>query len=163
VARELIVAWAGRHQRSAWETLAENYRKRLARWTRVRDLPVRVGGKGAGGKGSDDRRRQLEGEALLAAAPDPCWGIALDSGGKTFSSEDFSAYLTRLSHEWPHPVVFFIGSDLGLDGAVTKSARLTLSFGPMTLPHELARLVLYEQIYRALSIEKGINYHRPRL
>ena len=157
MARELIIAWAGRHQRSAWETLTEGYRKRLSRWARIRDRPVR-----AAAAGSDDRRRQLEGEALLAAAPDPSWSIALDSGGKAFSSEDLSSYLTRLSHEWPHPLVFFIVSDLGLDVAVTESSRLVLSFGPMTLPHEMARLVLYEQIYRALSIEKGINYHRPR-
>ena len=158
MARELIVAWAGRHQRSAWETLTESYRKRLGRWTRIHDRPVR-----AVATGGDERRRKLEGEALLAAAPDPCWGVALDSGGKMFSSEELSRYLTRLSHEWPHPVVFFIGSDLGLDAAVSEGSRLVLSFGPMTLPHELARLVLYEQIYRALSIEKGIKYHRHRL
>lgn len=155
--RELVVLWAGRHRRDAWEDLCSDYRKRIARWTEIRDHPVRVPG-----SGDDERRRRLEGEALLQAAPDPAWGIALDSGGKTYSSEAFSRYLARVRREWPHSVAFFLGSDLGLGEEVLGQARLVLSFGPMTLPHELARLVLYEQVYRALSISKGINYHRPR-
>ena len=68
--------------------------------------------------------------------------------------------MTRLRQEWTHPIVFLIGSDLGLDRAVIDSAREVLSLGPMTLSHELARVVLYEQLYRALSIEAGMSYHR---
>lgn len=157
MAQELVVVWAGRHQRSAWESLCGEYRARIERWNPIRDLAVR-----APGSAADTRRRQLEGEKLLAAAPTPSWGIALDSGGKTRSSEALARHLRRLREEWPHPVAFYIGSDLGLDTAVVTAAREVFSFGPMTLPHELARLVLYEQIYRALGIVEGINYHRPR-
>lgn len=57
-------------------------------------------------------------------------------------------------------MVFLIGSDLGLDHSVLESARWTLSLGRLTLSHELARVVLYEQLYRALSIEAGMSYHR---
>ena len=79
------------------------------------------------------------------------------------SSEQFADRLARLKQEWPHPIAFLIGSDLGLDRAVLEGARAVLSFGPLTLSHELARVVLYEQLYRALSIEAGMSYHREPL
>ncbi len=71
--------------------------------------------------------------------------------------------LQAIERDWPHPVAFVIGSDLGLDLAVTRAARMVLSFGPMTLGHELARLVLYEQLYRSVSLARGIKYHRGPL
>ena len=111
----------------------------------------------------DPARKRAEAEALLAALPDPCWLIALDSGGRTLSSEALSKRLSGISDSWPHAVAFVIGSDLGLDRTVIDSARLVLSFGPMTLGHELARLVLYEQLYRSVAIAREIKYHRPRL
>ena len=155
MARELVVLWAGRHQRSNWEDLCASYRKRIARFAPVRDLPVR-----ARAAPEDPQRQKLEGAALLAALPPSAWLFALDSRGESLSSELFAERLSRLKEEWPHPIVFAIGSDLGLDRAVLDAARSTLSFGPMTLSHELARLVLYEQLFRALSIEAGMSYHR---
>jgi 23S rRNA (pseudouridine1915-N3)-methyltransferase len=155
VARELVVLWAGRHQRSNWEDLCASYRKRIARFAPVRDLPIR-----ARAAPEDPQRQKLEGAALLAALPPSAWLFALDSRGESLSSERFAERLSRLKEEWPHPIVFAIGSDLGHDRAVLDAARATLSFGPMTLSHELARLVLYEQLFRALSIEAGMSYHR---
>ncbi len=158
MAREIAVLWAGRHQKDAWEILCGEYRQRIGHHVTIRDIPVRVST-----SSSDSARRQKEGDRLLSAAPDPSWTIALDSGGKAMSSERWAETLLRLRQEWAHPIAFFVGSDLGLDPKVLQRARLVLSFGPMTLPHTLARLVLYEQIYRGLSIGLGINYHRPRL
>jgi 23S rRNA (pseudouridine1915-N3)-methyltransferase len=155
VSREYLVVWAGRHRRRGWEELCSGYRERIARRTPVRDLPVRPKRAGEGAE-----RRRAEGEALLAALPDPCWAIALDPGGEATSSEALAAELARLRVEWPHPVAFVIGSDEGLDEAVLRSARRVLSFGPVTLSHELARLVLYEQLYRAVDIAAGGSYHR---
>lgn len=155
MAREIVIAWAGRHQRSAWEDLCADYRKRIERTLPVRDLPIR-----ARTGAEDPQRRRTEGQALLAALPDPCWTVALDSRGTTLSSETFAEELARLQREWPHPVAFLLGSDLGLDGQVLDRARKVIAFGPMTLSHELARLVLYEQLYRGLSIAAGIGYHR---
>ncbi len=86
--------------------------------------------------------------------------MALDRRGRTYSSEELADEISRWRREWPHPIAFVVGSDLGLTPQVVEGARLVLSFGPLTLPHELARLVLYEQVYRALSIAAGINYHR---
>jgi 23S rRNA (pseudouridine1915-N3)-methyltransferase len=156
--RELIILWAGRHRRDDWHRLCEGYRERTGRWVELRELAVRVRG------GSEGRERlRAEGQALLSAVPDPAWTVALDRRGKARSSLDLARWLERKLDDWPHPLVFLVGSDLGLDRAVLDSARERLSLGPMTLPHELARLVLHEQIYRALSVLAGIKYHREPL
>jgi 23S rRNA (pseudouridine1915-N3)-methyltransferase len=158
VARELLIVWAGRHQRSNWEEICASYRTRIARMSPIRDLPVR-----ARTAPDDPQRMRTEGQALLGALPDPVWTIALDSRGDRLTSEQLADRLARLKGEWPHAIAFLIGSDLGLDRAVLDAARQTLSLGPMTLTHELARVVLYEQIFRALSIEAGMGYHREPL
>ncbi len=155
MARELVIVWAGRHHRSGWEEICTDYRRRIVRWVPVRDLPVR-----ARAAAEDPQRQRLEGQALLAAVPDPVWTVALDSRGEMPDSGQLAERLARLRNEWPHPIAFVIGSDLGLDRAVVDAARWTLSLGRLTLSHELARVVLYEQLYRALSIEAGMSYHR---
>ena len=147
------MVWAGRHRRKPWETLYDDYRQRLGRHLDLSERQIKARGEGA-------QRRRAEGQAMLAALPDSCWTIALDPRGKALGSEALSAELSRLAEEWPHPVAFLIGSDLGLDPEVVRRARSRLSFGPMIFGHELARLMLYEQIYRSISIEKGIKYHR---
>ena len=158
MARELLVVWSGRHQRDEWEVLCSRYRSRIERWQPVRDLPVR-----STREGPDAVRIEAEGRSLLAALPDPCWPIALDRRGRPSGSRALATRLTKLNEEWPHPVAFLIGSDLGLSREVLETSRERLSLGPLTLPHELARLVLYEQLYRALSIRAGIKYHREPL
>ncbi len=75
--RELVVLWAGRHQRSNWEEICESYRKRIARLAAVRDVPVR-----ARAAADDPQRLKAEGQALLAALPVPAWTFALDSRGR---------------------------------------------------------------------------------
>ncbi|HEV8578142.1 MAG TPA: 23S rRNA (pseudouridine(1915)-N(3))-methyltransferase RlmH [Thermoanaerobaculia bacterium] len=156
--RELAVLWAGRHQRSNWEEICASYRRRIVHLAVVRDVPVRARA------GADDPQRlRLEGQALLAALPPSAWSFALDSRGEMLTSEQLADRLARLRKEWPHPVAFLIGSDLGLDRPVLEAARAVLSLGPLTLSHELARLVLYEQLFRALSIEAGMSYHREPL
>ena len=153
--RELAVLWVGRHQREAWEDLAARYRKRISRVVPVRDLPLR-----SRFKGEDAQRLERESQTILDALPHPVWMVALDRRGQMLSSEEFAALLSGWREKWPHPVVFVVGSDLGLGQPVLDAARSVLSLGPMTLGHELARLVLYEQLYRAASIETGSGYHR---
>ena len=154
MSREILILWAGRHQRKTWEELCADYRRRIAREIPIRDQRVKV--RAGGGRA----RRRAEGRALEAALPDPCGSIALDRGGRMTSSEELADKLRGLHEKWPHPIAFLIGSDLGLDGGVLGTARERLSLGPMVLGHELARLVLYEQIYRAICIGRGIKYHR---
>lgn len=158
MARELVIVWAGRHHRSGWEEICTTYRRRISHMAAVRDLPVK-----AKAASEDPQRLRLEGQALLAALPRPSYLVALDSRGDIVDSAQLAERLTRIKAGWPHPVAFVIGSDLGLDKAVLDEARWTLSLGRLTLSHELARLVLYEQLYRTLTIEAGMSYHREPL
>jgi 23S rRNA (pseudouridine1915-N3)-methyltransferase len=158
VARELVIVWAGRHHRSGWEEICTTYRRRISHMATVRDLPVR-----AKAASEDPQRLRIEGQALLAALPRPSYPIALDSRGESVDSSQLAERLARIKTDWPHPVAFLIGSDLGLDRAVLDEARWVLSLGRLTLSHELARVVLYEQLYRTLTIEAGMSYHREPL
>ncbi len=158
MARELVIVWAGRHHRSGWEEICTTYRRRISHMATVRDLPVK-----AKAASEDPQRLRIEGQALLAALPRPSYLIALDSRGDTVDSAQLAERLARIKAEWPHPVAFLIGSDLGLDKAVLDEARWVLSLGRLTLSHELARVVLYEQLYRTLTIEAGMSYHREPL
>ena len=86
--------------------------------------------------------------------------VVLDAGGRQFTSEAFAARLADWFDTRPGGVTFAIGSDLGVSRELRKAADLILSLGSGTLPHELARVVLVEQLYRALAIRTGIKYHR---
>lgn len=156
--RELLILWAGRRRRDAWDRMCDPYRERIERQVPLTESTVKVAGAGEG-----RTRRRAESKALLAGLPSPCWAVAVDRRGVTRSSRDLANWLGKLRREWPHPIAFLLGSDVGLSSELMGEARDSLSFGPLTLPHELARLVLYEQLYRALSILAGMNYHRPRL
>src|SRR5262245_16372950 len=155
MSREIAILWASRHRRSRFDGAVAEYRPRIEAMLRVTDRKVR-----SRLARSDEERRRGEGEALLEALPANSWLIALDPGGRMLDSAAFAERLWRLEETWPHAVAFVLGSDLGLARDVLERANERLSLGPMTLPHELARLVLYEQIYRAATIRSGINYHR---
>jgi 23S rRNA (pseudouridine1915-N3)-methyltransferase len=158
MAREILVLWAGRHRRDDWDALCARYRERITRFVTLKEVAI----KAKGGVEPGDRRL-AEGQALLAAVPDRSWPVALDRRGKAYSSPQLATWLQTRLEAAPDPIVFLLGSDLGLHAEVVERARDRLSFGPMTLPHELARLVLYEQIYRAFCITAGIKYHRGPL
>jgi len=155
VALEFKLLWAGRRLPAAWEGLCADYRGRIAAFHPIEERPIRVPGSGEGAA-----RARRESEALAAAAPADGWWVALDRRGRATSSEDLAAKVERWRREWDRPVVFFLGSDLGLAPDLLARCRDRLSLGPMTLPHALARLVLLEQLYRALTIGAGWPYHR---
>jgi len=155
VGLEFRVLWAGRRQPGDWERLAADYRRRIAAFHPISEQPVK-----ARVAADDPARLRREGEALAAAAPaDGLW-IALDRRGRALDSEQLAAQVEDWRRSWSRPVVFFVGSDLGLDEALLERCRTRLSFGPLTLPHALARLVLLEQLYRALALGAGWPYHR---
>jgi 23S rRNA (pseudouridine1915-N3)-methyltransferase len=85
--------------------------------------------------------------------------ILFDSRGKQLTSEDFAAHLGRLRDSGAQALVLAIGPADGWSAAACARASLVVSFGPITLPHELARVVLAEQVYRALTILAGHPYH----
>lgn len=133
------------------------YRKRL-----VRDLPlelveIRLGERG---KGRDIARAlQEEGAAMLMAIPREAHVIALDSRGKPWSSEDLAREFARWRMDG-RDLVFLVGGPDGLAPMALERSMQRWSLGPLTLPHMLVRVLLVEQLYRAVSMLGNHPYHR---
>ncbi|HMN51474.1 MAG: 23S rRNA (pseudouridine(1915)-N(3))-methyltransferase RlmH [Xanthobacteraceae bacterium] len=106
------------------------------------------------------KRKSDEAKALLAALPAKAKIIALDERGKSISSEDFAKKLARLRDDGAGSVAFLLGGADGLDDTVRKKADLTVAYGAATFPHQIVRILLAEQIYRAVTILSGHPYHR---
>ncbi len=103
-------------------------------------------------------KNQKEGEALLAK----CSGVvvALDGGGEMMTSQQIASFVSNKKLAGNSEFSFVIGGSNGLSSEVLKSADLVLSFGKITFPHQLFRVVLAEQVYRALTIIEGLPYHK---
>lgn len=112
----------------------------------------------------DDRRarnRKDQSARLLEAVPQGAAVLALDERGKTLTSPAFADLLAKLRDDGTPETVFLVGGADGHDDSLRARADRLVSFGPMVWPHMLARAMLAEQIYRAVSILAGSPYHRP--
>ncbi|EPR34223.1 Ribosomal RNA large subunit methyltransferase H [Alkalidesulfovibrio alkalitolerans DSM 16529] len=152
--KRITLICIGRLKNPHWKTASAHYEKLLSRHFRLaaeelRDAPASL---------PAEERVRLEGEAILARLPDRAAVVCLDERGAAMSSMEFSRLLREIVETGLEPV-FVLGGPYGLSGSVRERARLTLSLGPMTLPHELARVVLTEQIWRAVAIWRNIPYH----
>jgi 23S rRNA (pseudouridine1915-N3)-methyltransferase len=117
----------------------------------VREEPAR--------SGSADLVRDREGERLLAVVPSSAQVIACDASGRSMTSEVFSEWLVGL-RERARDVAILVGGAFGLSSVVKQRATMSVSLAPWTLPHEMARLVLAEQLYRAGTIVRREPYHK---
>ncbi|HVR41126.1 MAG TPA: 23S rRNA (pseudouridine(1915)-N(3))-methyltransferase RlmH [Thermoanaerobaculia bacterium] len=97
---------------------------------------------------------------LVAAIPDRGFVIVLDERGQPLDSLKFAKWIERLTIDNPHGISFVMGGDAGLDDTVRQRADKLLSLSAMTLPHQLARVILLEQIYRACTLMRNIAYHK---
>ena len=104
--------------------------------------------------------KQKEGEAILAKLPKGAYVIPLCIEGTQLSSEGFAAKIEEAALAGSSEVALIIGGSFGLSDAVKTKGKLKLSFGKITLPHQLMRLVLLEQLYRAFSINHHTKYHK---
>lgn len=110
-------------------------------------------------RGTSLEIRQREAERILAAT-DGYRLIAFDLGGRALTSVELAARVTDWEEQAPQRTAFVIGGAEGLAPSVLERADASLSLGPLTLPHQLARVVAAEQLYRALTINRGLPYHR---
>ena len=110
--------------------------------------------------GSAAARKTEEAKAIAAQLPDNSLVVALDERGKTLGSDDFARRVGRWRDDGKAALNFVIGGADGLDPAFVAKADLTLSFSPLTWPHQLVRIMLCEQLYRATTIPSGHPYHR---
>ncbi|HKO58915.1 MAG TPA: 23S rRNA (pseudouridine(1915)-N(3))-methyltransferase RlmH [Thermoanaerobaculia bacterium] len=109
---------------------------------------------------SDGAIIRADSARLLAAIPERGYTVVLDERGQTFDSLKFARWLERLTMDSPHGVNFVMGGDVGLDETIRQRADKLLSLSAMTLPHQVARVVLLEQIYRACTLMRNIAYHK---
>lgn len=107
-----------------------------------------------------DKILEFEGEKILAQIKPNSFLITLEIEGTNFSSEHFAKKLEELVNQGYNEIVFIIGSSCGISKIVSDKADLKLSLSKMTFLHNFARLILLEQIYRAIKIQKGETYHK---
>lgn len=115
-----------------------------------------------GDKPSDADRKQVvaeEGERLLKAVPKSAYTVLLDVYGKTMSSEDLAKTVAKLEVDGVSDMAFIVGGAFGVSDELRKSVNYKLSFSPMTFTHQMVRLLLVEQIYRASKINRNEPYH----
>lgn len=136
---------------------ADDYLKRLRRYFPVEVVEVPEEDLN---RKSPEEVLAAEGAKLLRRIPDVAYTIVLDrERGERLSSEGLARRLEALGVSGRSHVAFVLGGPLGLSGEVSRRADALASFGPVTLPHALARVVLLEQLYRAVKIERGEKYH----
>lgn len=143
---KLTVAWIGKTKSPAIQSLSDEYLKRLKQYSEIdgvslKDEPALL--KLSGREGRSPRR----------------YLVLLDSRGKQLSSEELAQFIRSHQERNPMPIMFAIGPADGFSEDTRSYADFTLSLGKMTMAHELARIVLLEQLYRAFTILKGHPYH----
>ena len=152
----LVVAAVGKPRDRHLAAAIEEYETRAARYWPLAVAEVRE----ASGRGvSPAEAKRREGERLLERVPEGALLLACDERGDQLTSADFAALLSR-ARDAARDVAFVVGGAFGLDDAVRRAAGRSLQLAPWTLPHELARLVLAEQLYRAGTIARGEPYHK---
>jgi len=140
---KIKVAWIGKTKEPAIQALTDEYLKRISRYAAVEGMVLR------------DEAALLK--MCEKARPAPAL-VLLDSRGKQLSSEEFAGFVGECEQRSSQPL-FAIGPADGFGEVARKSASAVISMGKMTLPHELARVVLLEQLYRAFTILKNHPYH----
>ena len=146
---KITVAWIGRTKEPAIQALTNEYLKRLSRYAEVAGLALKDEGAVVSlARGQRRGEQQKERNKL----------VLLDARGKQLSSEELAEFLGREQVNGV-PLLFVIGGADGFRDETRQQADFVLSFGKLTLPHELARVVLVEQLYRAFTILKNHPYH----
>ena len=157
----LTVIAVGKLREKPYRMMADEYLKRLGRYGKAReveldDLPEPANSSAA----IEQQIKEREGEAILRQVKPGDYVIALTIPGKQRSSPELAAHLDALASRGNSQLVFVIGGSLGLSDAVIARANEQLSMSAMTFPHQLARVMLLEQLYRACKINAGERYHK---
>ncbi|MEG1743656.1 MAG: 23S rRNA (pseudouridine(1915)-N(3))-methyltransferase RlmH [Clostridia bacterium] len=156
---EVQVIYVGNIKEKYYSDALDEFKKRLSMFCRFVETEIKE-------EKTDENESnasilkclEKEGDKILAAIPKNCYKIALCVEGLQEDSQQFSKIISENSAS--QPIIFVIGSSHGLSEKVKAACDKRLSFSKMTLPHRLMRVVLYEQIYRAMTILAGKKYHK---
>ena len=153
----VYIVCVGKLKEAYWRDALAEYHKRLGRFCRLEIVEVAESKNTSRAPKDIERALGEEGDRLLAAIKGTV--VVLDPAGKEVTSEDLSA-LVKGAQDRGETLTFVIGGSDGLSAAVKARADHTIRFGRITLPHQLCRVVLAEQIYRAFCIGAGVLYHK---
>jgi len=158
---KIKIAWVGKTKEPAIRALTEEYLKRISRYAQVEGMALRdeaalleLSGRAAAAKAKSSR--------TVSSGKSTAWRstlVLMDSRGKQFSSEEWAGFLGDYQEQNPLPLIFAIGPADGFNETLRNAAQYTISLGRITIAHELARIVLLEQVYRAFTILQGHPYH----
>lgn len=158
---KITVIAVGKVKENFYRDAIAEYVKRLDRYCKTEIIQV-VDEKTPDKSGTalDEIVKKKEAERIVKHIREDAYVIVLDIQGKAYNSVDFADKIERLATEGINHIQFVIGGSLGLHEEVCKEADLTVSFSKMTFPHQLMRVILLEQIYRAYRIINGEPYHK---
>ncbi|MFD2330773.1 23S rRNA (pseudouridine(1915)-N(3))-methyltransferase RlmH [Cohnella sp. GCM10020058] len=158
---QIQIVCVGKLKEKYWLDGVAEYSKRLGAYARldIRELPDEKT-PDTMSPAEEEQVRVREGERILAALKPDAHVVVLAIDGDAWSSEQLAAHLDRQAVYGGGAVAFVIGGSLGLSPAVLARADKKLSFGRMTYPHQLMRVLLLEQVYRAFKINRGEPYHK---
>lgn len=157
----ITVLAVGKLKEKYWRDAIDEYSKRLGRFcrlniTEIRESPLRANPSAA----DEEAVKVAEGRDILEKIRPSDYVVSLEINGKSFSSENLAEHMEKLTISGKSSVLFVIGGSLGLSREVSARADLKLSFSAMTFPHQMMRVILLEQIYRAFKIMKNEAYHK---
>ena len=152
---KLRVIWAGRTRNPNLAAVSDDYVGRIRRFVGLEVVELKEP------RTADDRKRiAAEGERILARLGGSDYVVALDAGGQSRTSGEMARLVERYMKEGLRDLVFVVGGPAGLSPALRERSNLLLSLSRLTFSHDLARTVLLEQIYRALTIVRNLPYAR---
>ncbi len=155
----LLIVAVGKLREPFYRAGVDEYLMRIRRFLPIEQVEVPTGtGEESNGKGKGALSK--EAASIEKHLSDGGWVVALDPTGRMMTTEEFSKWLQDAMNASVPRVSFVVGGAWGLATSIADRANLKLSLSPMTYPHELARLVLAEQLYRALTLWKGLPYHK---
>jgi len=154
---KITFLFIGRTKDKNLDTLIKYYLARISRYipSQIRELKENhnIAAKDTA------KKIQTEGEQFLAEIDKGDFTILLDEGGKEFASKDFSKFLSQKFNSGIKQINFIIGGPFGLSDKLREASSVIISLSKFTFTHEISRLVLLEQVYRALTIIRGERYH----
>jgi len=158
---KITVLAVGNLKEPYFRAAAEEYIKRLAPYAQTSVIEIPEEKTSLNPSLADEAKaREKEGERILKAIPHGTFIAALAIEGKALSSPQFAEWIEHKRQSGRSHITFIIGSSTGLSDEVKSKADQLISFGPITLPHQLARIVLLEQTYRAFRILRNEPYHK---
>ena len=158
---QFVILSVGKMKEKPYRQMADEYIKRLGRFGRFEEMEVPdLSEPEHSSPALEKQVMDREGAAILARIRPSDYVIAMAIRGKMRTSEETAEWLSRCMATTQGRIVFVIGGSLGLSGEVLARANESFSMSPMTFPHQLAKVMLLEQVYRAMKITAGERYHK---